>query len=597
MRAPTWNLDTLIAGGVEGASFRDQLTALRRDAEGLVRRGEALSELGDQAQALLLDLQGIGMRAHELSAFAGCHFSANTKDPAARLAHGKVMQVYHDLQRPWLALSWTLAEAPDEEREAFLGRAAVEPHRSQLEHMVEGKALELDRPLQALRSELEREALHGWGQLYSALSGELTASFAVPGEEPRSVGIAALATYRAHPDEPTRRAAFEAAGAAWETLATPCAMALTHITGQRQAMLDRVGADALAPTLHRNRLQRATLDALLAAAEAARPRLETYLARKAALLGKGTLDFWDLAAPLVAGEGASIPWDTATDMITTAFDGFASPVGDFARRAFEKRWIEAERRDAKAQGGYCTRLPISGESRIFMTYGDTLDNALTLAHELGHAYHNEVLLRADSPAKQRVTSALAETASTFCEAILRDHALSGATDEEQRIAMLDQQLQDAVVFLMNIPMRFAFECRLYELRRDGDLDPRSLCQEMEQLQRRYYGASLGSADPWYWASKLHYYISHFGFYNWPYLFGYLFSGAVYAHGKAQGSGFIHTYDALLAATGWRDTESIARDYLDGDLTSQAFWDSAVDVALAPLDEFLARTASRVEPAC
>lgn len=590
MRAPTWDLDSVMTGGVRGEAFTAALAAFKRDGDAAIARSESLDGLGDDAAALLLDLQDLGNRGRQLNAFAGCHASANTKDTAARLATNAVMEVFLAMDRAWLALSWTVADADADAREAWLSREDIAPHRSGIEHMVEGKKLELDRPLQELRSQLEREALHGWGSLYTAMSGELTATLTLPGEEPKQVGIAAIAPYRNHPDEAIRKAAFEAEGAAWATLSTPCAMALTHITGERQAMLDRVGADHLAPTLFRNRIERESLEALLAAAEAARPRLEQYLARKAKLIGKDKLDFWDLHAPLVAGEGASVPWDQATAMITTAFDRFASPIGDFAKRALDKRWVEAERRDGKAQGGYCTRLPLSGESRIFMTYGDTLDNALTLAHELGHAYHNSVLFRADSPQKHRITSALAETASTFCEAILRDHAIQVAEDETQRIAMLDQQLQDAAVFMMNIPMRYAFECRLYELRREGAFDADVLCDEMERIQREHFGDILGTPDRWYWASKLHYYISHFGFYNWPYLFGYLFSGAVYAHGKAAGEGFIDTYDALLAATGWRDTESIAMEFLGGDVRTQAFWDAAVDEALAPLDDFLALTA-------
>lgn len=590
MRAPTWDLESLMTGGVGGKAFTERLTTVGEGVQALLDRKDDVDGLGDPAAAVLVELNRLGAELHELYAFSGCHASADTSDNAPRLASGRVRELYQKTDQVWLGLSWALVEASDIEREGFLASELVAPHRTELEYRVNGKALELDRPLQELRSEMERESLHGWGQLYQTMSGSVTAELTLPEGETKTVGIAGLAPYRNHPDEAVRRAAFEASARAWESMKNPAAMALSHITGTRQTMLDRCDVDALAPTLYRNRLERETLEALLAAAAAAKPRLTQYLERKAKLLGKDKLDFWDLNAPLVSGSAASMPWDEATALITTAFDGFASPIATFATMALEKRWVEAERRDDKAPGGYCTRLPKKAESRIYMTYGDTLDNALTLAHELGHAYHNQVLFREESPSKHRITSALAETASTFCEAIVRDHAIGVATEREQKIAMLDQQLQDAVVFMMNIPTRYHFERRLYELRREGAFDPTVLSSEMERIQRENYGDALGSTDPWFWASKLHFYISHFGFYNWPYLFGYLFSGAVYKHGKEAGEGFIDTYDRLLAATGYRDTEGIAMEFLGGDVTTQAFWDDAVNAALEPLDAFLELTA-------
>ena len=590
MQAPTWSLEPIFPGGVGGEEFTAALNAFGESVDGLVaRRGDA-AHLDERSVALIRDAYALEAMGHELHSFANCLASADTSAQAPRLAAARCIDHYMRMEKVWLDISWALIDAPEATREGFLEHPDIAMHRPALQHMIDGKRLELDRPLQELRTELEREALHNWGTLYQALSGNLQAEFAPPGEEPRMVGMASLSSWmRGHADESVRRGAFEAYTTAWKTVQVPCSIALGSITGERQTILDRCGADPLDPTLHRNRLQRETLEALLAAARAAQPRLQTYLARKAQLIGKSKVDFWDLSAPLTSSESSSLSWDDATELITTAFSRFANPISAFAQRALEQRWVEAERRDHKAQGGYCTRFPQSRVSRIYMTYGETLDSALTLAHELGHAYHNEVLFRTPHISRHKVTSALAETASTFCEAIVRDHAIAMAEDRDQRIAMLDQQLQDAVVFLMNIPARFDFERELYVLRRQGSFDPAVLAERMEAIQRDHYGPILGAADPMFWASKLHYYISHFGFYNWPYSFGYLFSGALYARARDAGGPFIDTWDRLLTATGWQDTEGLVRDFLDEDVTQQAFWDGAVTEALAPLDEFLRLT--------
>ena len=349
-----------------------------------------------------------------------------------------------------------------------------------------------------------------------------------------------------------------------------------------------LGVDELESTLHRNRVERKTLQALWSACEAARPTLIRYLERKAQLLGKERLDWWDLTAPLANGE-SSIGWDKATHDVIESFGRFAPQMATFAQLAVDQRWIEAERRPGKRQGGYCTRLPLRQESRVFMTFGDTLRSTMTLAHELGHAYHNALLFELP-PSRRHVTSATAETASTFAEALYRDHAFKAADSDALRLAMLDQELMAGVGLLMNINARFAFERQLYALRARGPFDPAQLTEVMVACQREAYGDALGSWSPMFWASKLHFYISHFGFYNWPYTFGYLFSTAVYTRALAEGEAFIPRYHELLQRTGYETAETVGYAILDEDLTDVTFWQRATSPLLTRVHEFLDATA-------
>lgn len=582
-----WDIERFTPGGPGGAAFVSELDRLKRALEAMVSRTDALPPLDRAPEAwctAILDLEHLSDQLQQASAAAGCaHASETTSDEAER-ADVITRDLGGRFDRAWVPVAAALCEADGAAFEALLADERLADVGPRLRHVRAGARLRLARPLQELMTELDREALHGWGALYDSLSGRLEATVALPGETAKPMGIAAVNGLRSHPDEAVRRIAFDASRTAWSAVAPVCAMALTNLTGARQTRYDRAGVDELATSLHDNRVDRETLTAMWAAADAARPALVRYLRRKARLLGKERLDWWDQVAPL-PGSDEALDWAGAQRLVVDAFGEYDGALRDFAVRALKERWIEAEQREGKQQGGFCTALPLSRESRIFLTFSGTLDSTLTLAHELGHAWHNEVLF--DVPSSRRdVTSSLAETASTFAEAIVRDRALAHAAPET-RLSVLDQQLQAGVSFLMNIPARYTFERELFALRREGPLDPETLSARMVAAQRAAYGDALGSWDDLFWASKLHYYISSFGFYNWPYAFGYLFSGAVYQRAIEEGAAFVPTYRELLLRTGHEPSEKIARDVLGEDLTSPAFWTRSIQPLLGQVDEFLA----------
>jgi oligoendopeptidase F len=373
-------------------------------------------------------------------------------------------------------------------------------------------------------------------------------------------------------------------GAAWSSVAPVCAAALTNLTGARQQVADMLGVDELADTLDRNRVSREAVDAMWAACDDVVPDLVRYLNKKASLLGKERLDAWDLSAPL-PGADAAVPWDDAVHTITSSFDVFSPSLGAFARAAVADRWIDGEPGPGRAQGGFCAFMPETGESRIFLTFGDAR-SVVTLAHELGHAWHNRWLAE-NPPGQRRLTSATAESASTFAETLYRDAASAAAASPDQKRRKLDEDLQAAVAYLMNIRGRYALERRLFELRREGALTPDTLRAETRRCFDHAYGGAVAHIDDMFWASKLHFYIPEFGFYNWPYTFGYLLSGALSARARAEGPAFEPVLARFLRATGWLDASEAAREALGADLTDPAFWSSAMGLLRAKVDAFCA----------
>jgi oligoendopeptidase F len=268
---------------------------------------------------------------------------------------------------------------------------------------------------------------------------------------------------------------------------------------------------------------------------------------------------------------------------------FNPNIADFSRMAIDNRWVEAEDRPGKRAGAFCTSFPLNKESRIFMTFTGSVNGLLTLAHELGHAYHSWVMRDLPTGAR-RYTMSVAETASTFNETIVRNAVYRSATTDSDRLSLLAAKLDDAVGYMMDIRSRFDFEMAFFRERAKTALSVEELSVLMEQAQRTAFKDGLGQYHPLFWASKLHFYYTSAPFYNFPYTFGFLFSNGVFAQAEAEGSAFTDRYIALLRDTGSMTTEQLAKEHLGVDLTRPDFWETAVERVLADVDEFVALAA-------
>ena len=391
------------------------------------------------------------------------------------------------------------------------------------------------------------------------------------------------------PERSVRENNFYSAQKAWATIADSCADALNHISGSRLTKYARLDVqDHLDLPLRLNRMKRETLDTMWSTITEQKPMLKKYLDTKAALLGLDRLSWYDVNAPLPTREpgGAErLEYDQACEIVTQTFEKFAPEWGEFAQRALADRWVEAEDRAGKRQGGFCTGFPTRQQSRIFMTFTHSEDSMSTLAHELGHAYHSHVL-RDQPMLLQDYPMNLAETASTFAEAILGDQQLVVAS-ESKRLSMLDRMLSDAVAFLMNIHARFLFEDRYHHERRDGELSAARFSELMQEAQQEAYCDALDESGwyPDFWISKLHFYIAGWPFYNFPYTFGYLLSLGIYRLGSDQ-ENFSEKVRQFLIATGNREAEAAVAEAFGEDLTKPQFWQRSLDVVEDRVNQFV-----------
>jgi oligoendopeptidase F len=444
-----------------------------------------------------------------------------------------------------------------------------------------------------LAADLHLSGGGAWEKLYLDLTSQIEVPFS-SGDEERSLPITEIRALAFDPDRDVRRRAYEAELAAWERNAVPLAAAMNSIKGEVNTLCSRRGWESpLDEALHSNNVDRDTVDAMFAAAREAFPAQRRYFRAKARLFGADRLPWFDLFAPMPATSGSGSNgrvWEyaRAQTFIVENFGRYSGRLGGLAERAFRESWIDAEPRTGKTGGAFCMHL-WKDESRILANYTPAYGGVSTLAHELGHAYHN--LVRAPLTELQRRTPAsLAETASTFCETIVRDAALEVASPAEQ-LEILEGSLQDNLQITIDVTSRFLFEQRVFERRLVRELSVDELSDLMLEAQRETYGDGLdGSAlHAYMWAVKPHYYSAE-SFYNFPYVFGLLFGLGLYALYRREPDAFRARYDDLLASTGSADVAELAARF-DIDVRSPEFWQSSLAVLIADVDRFEALTRS------
>jgi pepF/M3 family oligoendopeptidase len=435
---------------------------------------------------------------------------------------------------------------------------------------------------EALVADLDLVAGKAWAKLHGTFTSQLVVSVEVEGAV-RELPMSAVRNLASSPDREVRRQAYEAELATWAQAEVPLAAAMNGIKGQVELLARRRGwASVLDEALFAGRIDRATLDAMMEAAWDSFPDFRRYLRAKARLLGLPVLGWCDLFAP-VGTDQRQWGFSEARGFIVAQFGSYSGRLADMAERAFSERWIDAEPRDGKRDGAFCMWIK-GNASRVLANYRPVYGGVSTLTHELGHAYHNlnlsqRTMLQRDTP------MTMAETASIFCETIVRHAALGEATPEQQ-LTILEAALQGACQVVVDISSRFLFEQRTLAQRRSRELSASELCVLMEQAQRETYGDGLDQnmLHRYMWAVKPHYYSTSRSFYNYPYMFGLLFGLGLYARYQEDPEAFKAGYDGLLASTGMAAPAELAARF-GIELSTPSFWRSSLDIVRADIDRF------------
>jgi pepF/M3 family oligoendopeptidase len=564
----------------------DDLAALF-DAEGVGRAGDSDDAIPAQTFERVLDAYNTVLDEVEtLEAFLYAFVTTDSRDEAAqaRMSELEAKQVtLAKLHRRWDA--WIgAADIGDLIRRSPSAAA----HAHQLERSRIIAAHQMSAAEEDLAAELAPSAGGAWERLYDTVTSQIEVDLDQPaaGDDlggPRRLPMSELRTLAMNPHRAVRQAAFAAEVAAWEHHAAPLAAALNGIKGQAIVLAARrCWDDPLDEAVFVNAIDRDVLVAMTAASRAAFPDFRRYLHAKAAALGLNRLAWFDLFAP-VGSAGRVWTWEEGIAFLDRQFGAYSDRLRDLLRRSVAERWIDAGPRPGKTDGAFCMWLR-DGESRVLHNWSNSYDAVSTLAHELGHAYHN-LNQTGLTPIQRVLPMTLAETASTFCETLVKEAVLAEADDGEA-LFITEQSLQGSTQVVVDILSRFAFEQAVFARRRERDLVVTELCDLMLAAQRDTYGDGLDASalHPWMWAAKSHYYGADFNFYNVPYLFGLLFGLGLFARFREDPTGFRFGYDDLLRNTGLADAPTLAGRW-GIDLRDEAFWRSSLDVIRADIARF------------
>ncbi|MNJ92734.1 Oligoendopeptidase F, plasmid [compost metagenome] len=520
-----------------------------------------------------------------LAVYVNCFKSLDSTDELAKKVSAQLQQERAKFAVAETASSIALQTCDDSFLESYLQSEHTKVEAFFWKNKRKMKLFLLSSEEEKTLAQFETYGKMNWGELYSSLGGSLKVFLPSKGEH---VGLAQAAGYVRGADAELRREAWQGIQAAWKTVEIPCAAVLNNLSGYRLEEYKKRSHTKkmhfLDKPLSESCIEAKTLEAMMTAVQERIGTPRRALAGLAKVFGKTKLDPWDLMAPSPRNKaGASTSYTEALSMIRDAFGDVDPAMGDFVNTMNDNKWIDARVLPNKSPGAYCTGFAKSNTPRVFQSYMGSMKDISTLAHELGHAYHNWVMR--DMPLVQTYyPMTLAETASIFSETLLSERLFEKA-DKDAKFTIAWEDACDAVALLVNIPMRFDFEKSLYEARQNGPLSPAELNALVDQSWQKWYGDHVSQPESQYWMSKLHFSIAEVSFYNYPYTFGYLFGLGIYAQREKLGNKFHQVYVEILRDTGRMSAEDVIQKYLGMDIRQPKFWLDSLDMVEKKVAQF------------
>ena len=574
-----WNLDPIYKG-FDDPTFEADLNTLKATVAEYAAFAAELSA-AEPAAALRkgIDLQEtIQKLANKMGEFSMFRQSTNSRDSEAGSQMGRVMSAVSATAAPDAAYREWAAKLPNL-MELVEADEKLQDYRFVFENILEGSRYLLGGVAEEVMARMSMSGGNAWSDLQSYMTSTVPVTY-----RDETITLSAVRNLAYDPDPAIRKDAFDAEIAAYDRIKDAVAFALNSI--KLETITDcrvRGYESPLTRTLKHSHMKQATLDAMLAAMDEYSPKFWQYLKAKAKALGhENGLPFYDLFAPM-GNSSTKFTAEEARDYLVNLFAEFDSDLSGMVAQAFDNAWIDFYPRDGKVGGAYCAGVECLGESRILTNFDGSFSDVVTLAHELGHAFHN-LCIRDHRPLNLDYSMPLAETASTFNECVVMGSAIGKAADNNEKIALIESQLQDLTQVICDIYSRFRFEAMVFANREEQFMDAATLCGYMTEAQKQSYGDGLDHSQlhPYMWVCKSHYYGPTF--YNFPYAFGALFARGLYAQYEKEGAAFVPKYKKLLYTTTIASAEDTAK-VADIDLTDKDFWRAALQTVADQIDLF------------
>ncbi|MEK4699456.1 M3 family oligoendopeptidase [Solibacillus sp. FSL R7-0668] len=587
-----WNLDSIF----QSMKKSNQLTNHIQDIEqGLAKLDGCIAvtrissvEDAEPILNILMDFDRLKLKLSQASSFITCVLAQNSPDQEASVLQGRVTKLKSKYGITLTNFQAILASTALEIWINVLESEELKAFKFILAEWREEGETTLTSNEKAIVSKLSIDGYHAWGQLYQTLMGNLEIEIQLDGKS-QKYSIGQALNLRAHPNEELRKVAHEKLELTWSEQKENFAKVLNHIAGFRLQLYGFQGnEDVLEEPLRKNRMKRQTLEAMWSVVSKHKNAFAQYLIRKGKMTGEEKMQSYNFWANFESNS-QKIHYDDAFDFVKGSFRKFGKELEAFVITAVEEGWIEAENRPKKSAAAFCAGFPMSEESRIFMTFDGTMKGILTLAHELGHAFHNTAM-KGISSLNRQYPLCIAETASFFAEMIVLDAAIEAAESTSEKITLLDEKLKRSVMNFMNIHSRFLFEQNFYEERRNGLVSTQRLNELMQEAILDGYRNSLDNVSVYTWLWTPHFYITDAPFYNFPYTFGYLLTYSLYEKAKEIGPDFENMYILLLRDSGEMSMEKLILKHLGEDITKEAFWEKGMKLCVQDVELFLELTA-------
>ncbi|MGH7850112.1 MAG: M3 family oligoendopeptidase [Thermodesulfobacteriota bacterium] len=583
-----WDLTSYFPefNGPEMKEFKEKL---KGDIETAKTKASSLAPLDDlnrsEWEDVFLKNEDLVTRYTHIDSYIGCLSAADGLNEEYLREEAEMSALGAEFSKLKVELMRGVKDASGENFASLMESKALTSSKYYLGRLREDAQKKMNTEREILAADLGVDGISAWGRLYDTVSGKLEFEMAYPDGTVRTLPISQRRSLMEKPERAVRKAAFEGGNRAWQGIEDTAAAALNAIAGTRLTLNKYRGIDHfLDVALFQSSISRKTLDAMFEAIYSELELPRTILRLKAETMKRDKIAWYDLGAPLDLKTGQKLSWSRARKIVKNSFAASYPRLGKFMDAVYKKEWIDWEPREGKRPGGFCTGSLLTKESRIFMTYNETLGDVLTLAHEAGHAFHSYVMSDI-RPYSHFYPMTLAESASTFGEMILTEGVLGDPSiNDTEKALTLDMEINHGAIYLMDIPVRYEFEKSFYEERQKGEVGVSRLKDLMAETQRRIFGDVLeeGDEDPYFWASKLHFYITGITFYNFPYTFGYLLSRGLFSMFKREGKEFLPKYEEFLRLSGSDTAENVAKRSIGRDLESPDFWAESINSLNEPL---------------
>lgn len=575
-----WNLEVLYKGLDDPAYEADmkkyeetikEFTALFEEVKN--RKPEEVAEV------LLLKQEELAELVGKLSTYLSLRQSVETENGDLMAQMNRLVRIYNSGMESELAAEKFIAKIQDVDTLAKENKIVAE-YRSMIMRNKQKEKYLFSDEVEAMISAMDMTGGSAWGQLQSYLTSTVKVDY-----DGKQITLTEVRNLANSPDAAVRKAAYESELAAYEKIENSLAFALNNIKNQVTMLSEKRGYESpLAMTLMDARMKRETLDAMMEAIKEYLPKFRKYLRKKGEMLGHSNgLPWYDLFAPLGKAD-KTYAIEEAKDYLVNCFSDFSQDLADMMAEAFDNEWIDFYPRKGKEGGAFCAGVSCLKQSRILTNFDGYFGSIGTLAHELGHAYHNRQIEN-QRIMNQDYPMPVAETASTFNETHLGQHAIAQGSGEEL-LNLLENDLKEQTQCIVDIYSRYLFETAVFEQSRNKFLMASDLKEIMLQAQKEAYGDGLDEnyMHPYMWACKGHYYSSGLSFYNFPYAFGNLFALGLYSKFLEEGQSFVPKYKAMLSATPTCTIEE-AGAMVGIDLTKKEFWASSLALIEKNIERF------------